>query len=160
MKENPTEDYELLVEGLKSCAEFVSVLQARRSDRISITTKELLEKRSKLNLDPNATRLAWLVISADCRRALQEDLQRCKQKKILEAAEKKSSLKKFRRDLCDYNVPPSALMSEDEIVKTSRHEMELIAETFYTNLFRSTIPVSGPSIPAGEKQLEILPSEV
>ncbi|VDM61761.1 unnamed protein product [Angiostrongylus costaricensis] len=52
IKEDPTEDYEPLVERLKSCAEFASVPQARRSDCISITTKELLEKRRKLKLDP------------------------------------------------------------------------------------------------------------
>ncbi|VDM56731.1 unnamed protein product [Angiostrongylus costaricensis] len=38
--------------------------------------------------------------------------------------------------------------------------MELIAERFYTNLFRSTIPIPGPNIPAGEKPPGILPSEV
>ncbi|VDM63633.1 unnamed protein product [Angiostrongylus costaricensis] len=54
IKGDPTEDYELLVEGLKSCAELASVPHAR-SDRISITTKELLEKRRKLRLDPTAT---------------------------------------------------------------------------------------------------------
>ncbi|VDM53215.1 unnamed protein product [Angiostrongylus costaricensis] len=57
IKEDQTEDYEMLDEGLKSCAEFASVPQARRSDRISITTKELLEKRRKLKLRPTATRL-------------------------------------------------------------------------------------------------------
>ncbi|KAE9414014.1 hypothetical protein Angca_000068, partial [Angiostrongylus cantonensis] len=99
IKEDPTEDYKLLVEGWKSCAVSASVPQARRSDRISTTTKELLENRRKLKLDPTATRLAKLVINASCRRALQEDLQRYKQKKLLEAAEKRNSLKKCRRDL-------------------------------------------------------------
>ncbi|VDM56862.1 unnamed protein product [Angiostrongylus costaricensis] len=55
IKDDLTEDYELLVEGLKGCAEFASVPQARRSDRMSITTKGLLEKRRKLKLDPTAT---------------------------------------------------------------------------------------------------------
>ncbi|VDM64569.1 unnamed protein product [Angiostrongylus costaricensis] len=55
-EEDPTEGYELLVEGLKSCAKFASVPQARRSDRIFIITKELLEKRTKLKLGPTGTR--------------------------------------------------------------------------------------------------------
>ncbi|VDM62528.1 unnamed protein product [Angiostrongylus costaricensis] len=76
IEENPIGDYDLLVEGVKSCAAFASVPQARRSDRISITTRELLEKRRKLKLDPTSKRLTWLVINASCRRALQEDLQR------------------------------------------------------------------------------------
>uniref|UniRef100_A0A0K0CYN8 Cytochrome P450 n=1 Tax=Angiostrongylus cantonensis TaxID=6313 RepID=A0A0K0CYN8_ANGCA len=51
-------------------------------------------------------------------------------------------------------------MNEDGIVKTFRHDMELIAETFYTNLFCSTILRPGPNIPAGKTPLGILPSEV
>uniref|UniRef100_A0A0K0D473 WHIM1 domain-containing protein n=1 Tax=Angiostrongylus cantonensis TaxID=6313 RepID=A0A0K0D473_ANGCA len=116
IKEDPTEDYELLVEGLKNRAEFASDPQARRSDRISITTKELLEKRRKLKLDLTATHLIWLVINASCRRVSQEDLQRYKQKKLLEAAEKRSSLKKCRRNLCDCNIPLSAQMNEGGII--------------------------------------------
>uniref|UniRef100_A0A0K0D548 Zf-Tim10_DDP domain-containing protein n=1 Tax=Angiostrongylus cantonensis TaxID=6313 RepID=A0A0K0D548_ANGCA len=74
-KKDPTEDYELFVEGLKSCAKSASVAQARRSGRISITTKELLENRRKLKLDLTATPLTWLVIIAGCKRALQDGLQ-------------------------------------------------------------------------------------
>ncbi|VDM55425.1 unnamed protein product [Angiostrongylus costaricensis] len=51
IKEDPTDDYELLVEGLKSCAKcakFASVLQARRSDRISITTIARKEKETEV----------------------------------------------------------------------------------------------------------------
>ncbi|VDM53880.1 unnamed protein product [Angiostrongylus costaricensis] len=64
IKEDPTEDYGLLVEELKTCAESASVPQAGRSNRISITTKELLEKRRKLKLDSTVTRLTSLVINA------------------------------------------------------------------------------------------------
>ncbi|VDM54880.1 unnamed protein product [Angiostrongylus costaricensis] len=77
-KEFPTEDYELLVEELKSYAEFVSVPQAERSDHISITTKELFEKRRKPKLDPAPSRLTRVVKNASCKRALQKDLQRYK----------------------------------------------------------------------------------
>ncbi|KAE9412712.1 hypothetical protein Angca_003795, partial [Angiostrongylus cantonensis] len=101
IKEDPTEDYKMLVEGLKSCAESASVPQTRRSGRISTTTKELLENRRKLKLDSTATRLAQLVINVSCRRALPKDLQRYKQNKLLEAAEKGNSLKKCRRNLCN-----------------------------------------------------------
>ncbi|VDM63199.1 unnamed protein product [Angiostrongylus costaricensis] len=50
IEEDSTEDYELLVEGLKTCAEFASVAQARRTNRISITTKGLLENGRKLEI--------------------------------------------------------------------------------------------------------------
>ncbi|KAK6752034.1 hypothetical protein RB195_003450 [Necator americanus] len=38
--------------------------------------------------------------------------------------------------------------------------MEIIAERFYSNLFRSSTPVSSPIIPTGEAPPRILPSEV
>ncbi|KAJ1363002.1 hypothetical protein KIN20_022745 [Parelaphostrongylus tenuis] len=54
----PTEDYELLVEGLRSCADLASLIQHRRPNRSSSMTKEMPKKRRKLKLDPNATHLA------------------------------------------------------------------------------------------------------
>ncbi|KAK6757839.1 hypothetical protein RB195_015577 [Necator americanus] len=38
--------------------------------------------------------------------------------------------------------------------------MEIITESFYSNLFRSSTPVSSPIIPTGEAPPWILPSEV
>ncbi|KAK6742262.1 hypothetical protein RB195_009867 [Necator americanus] len=38
--------------------------------------------------------------------------------------------------------------------------MEIITERFYSNLFRSSTPVSSPIIPTGEAPPRILPSEV
>ena len=88
VKEDPNEDYELHVNGLKSCADLASIPEGRSSDRISITTKELLEKRRKLRLDPNATHLARVIINVNCRKSLKEDIDRYKQKKLLDAAKK------------------------------------------------------------------------
>ncbi|VDM59174.1 unnamed protein product [Angiostrongylus costaricensis] len=50
-KEDPTEYYELIVDKFKNCDDFLSIPQARNSDGISITTKELLENRKELKLD-------------------------------------------------------------------------------------------------------------
>ncbi|KAK6762257.1 hypothetical protein RB195_023101 [Necator americanus] len=83
-----------------------------------------------------------------------------RQKKILEAAQRRTSLKKCRRDLREYNIPLAALLSEDGIRTSSRREMEIITERLYTNLFRSSTPVSSPIIPIGEALPRILPSEV
>ncbi|KAJ1364443.1 hypothetical protein KIN20_024543 [Parelaphostrongylus tenuis] len=88
IEDDPIEDYELLVEGLKSCVDLASVGQPRGADRISSTTKELLVKRRKLELDRNATHLAWLISNNSCKRALREDLHWCRQKKLLDAAKK------------------------------------------------------------------------
>ncbi|KAJ1358589.1 hypothetical protein KIN20_017058 [Parelaphostrongylus tenuis] len=50
VKEDRTEDYELLVKGLISCAKSSSITPARSLDRIFNTTKELHEKRRNLRL--------------------------------------------------------------------------------------------------------------
>ncbi|KAK6763746.1 hypothetical protein RB195_024178 [Necator americanus] len=80
--------------------------------------------------------------------------------KILEAAQARTSLKKCRRDLCEYNTPLVALLREDGTRTSSRREMEIITERFYSNLFRSSTPVSSPTIPTGEAPPRILPSEL
>ncbi|KAK6750494.1 hypothetical protein RB195_002457 [Necator americanus] len=43
---------------------------------------------------------------------------------------------------------------------SSRREMKIITERFYSNLFRSSIPVSSPIIPTDEALPRIFPSEV
>ncbi|KAK6764576.1 hypothetical protein RB195_024775 [Necator americanus] len=73
---------------------------------------------------------------------------------------KKASLKKCRRDLREYNILLAALLSEDGTRTSSHREMEIIAERFCSNLFRSSTPVSSPIIPTGEAPPRILPSEV
>ncbi|KAJ1352749.1 hypothetical protein KIN20_009172 [Parelaphostrongylus tenuis] len=50
-KDDSTEDYEQLVEGLKSCAELTSVTQSVHSHYIFTNIKELLEKRKRLRFD-------------------------------------------------------------------------------------------------------------
>ncbi len=160
IEEDPTKDYELLLKGLEACGYCASTTRARNLDRISNTTKELLERRRSLRLDPNASHLERLVANTSCRTALQEDLRKYRQRRILEAAEQRRSLKKCRRDLCDYHIPLGALLNEDGIPTTSRREMESIAKSFYTNLFRTSTPVPDPVVPTGDVPPRILPAEV
>ncbi|KAK6737622.1 hypothetical protein RB195_019996 [Necator americanus] len=131
----------MLLRGLRACAERASKPRTTNLDRISKTTKELLERRKALRLDPNASHIE-------------------RQEKILEAAQRRTSLKKSRRDLREYNIPLATLLSEDGTRTSSRREMEIITERFYSNLFRSSTPVSSPIIPTGEAPPRILPSEV
>ncbi|KAK6736027.1 hypothetical protein RB195_018981 [Necator americanus] len=158
--EDPNVNYEMLLRGLGACAERASKPRTTNVDRISKTTKELLERRRALRLDPNASHVEWLVANTSCRKALQEDLLKYRQKKILEAAQRRTSLKKCRRDLREYNIPLAALLSEGGTRTSSRRKMEIITERFYSNPFRSSAPVSGPIIPIGEAPPRILPSEV
>ncbi|KAK6766568.1 hypothetical protein RB195_026073 [Necator americanus] len=60
----------------------------------------------------------------------------------------------------EYNIPLPALLSEDETRTSSRREIEIITERFYSNLFRSSTPMSSPIIPTGKSPPRILPSKV
>ncbi|KAK6736953.1 hypothetical protein RB195_019570 [Necator americanus] len=101
----------------------------------------IVRKKKGLRLDPNASHIE-------------------RQKKILEAAQRRTSLKKCRRDLREYNIPLATLLSEDGTRTSSRREMEIITERFYSNLFRLSTPVSSLIIHTGEAPQRILPSEV
>ncbi|KAK6761760.1 hypothetical protein RB195_022731 [Necator americanus] len=139
IKEDPNADYEMLLRGLQTCAERASKPRTTNLDRISKTTKELLE-RSR-TLDPYSSHTE-------------------RQKKILEAAQRRASLNKCRRDLREYNISLEALLSEDGTRTSSRREMEIITKRFYSNLFRSSAPVSIAIVPTGEAAQRILASEV
>ncbi|KAK6725893.1 hypothetical protein RB195_004301 [Necator americanus] len=104
-------DYEMLLRGLRACAERASEPRTTNLDRISKTTKEVLGRRRALRLDPNASHI--------------------------------------ERDLREYNIPLATLLSEDGTRMSSRREMEIITERFYSNPFRSSTPMSSPIIPTG-----------
>ncbi|KAK6760922.1 hypothetical protein RB195_022115 [Necator americanus] len=87
-------NYEMLFRGLRACAERASKPRTTNLHRISKTTKELLERRRALRLDPNASHIERLVANTSPRKALQEGLLKYRQKKILEAAQRRTSLKK------------------------------------------------------------------
>ncbi|KAK6744830.1 hypothetical protein RB195_011506 [Necator americanus] len=95
-------------------------------------TKELLERRNTLRLDTNASHIE-------------------RKRKILEAAQRRTSLQKCHRDLREYNIPLAFFLSEDGTRTSSCHEMEIITVRFYSNLLRSSTPLSSPIILAGRK---------
>ncbi|KAK6763615.1 hypothetical protein RB195_024073 [Necator americanus] len=139
----------MLLRGLRAYAERTLKPRTTNLGRISKITKELLERRT-LRLNPNASHIERLVANTSYRKALQEDLLKYRQKKILEAAQGRTSLNKCRRDLREYNIPLEALLSEGGTRTSFRREMETITKRFYLNLFRSSTPVSSPIIPTGE----------
>ncbi|KAK6762224.1 hypothetical protein RB195_023078 [Necator americanus] len=54
---DPNVGYEMLLRGLRACAERASKLRTTNSDQTSKTTKKLLERRRTLRLDPNASHI-------------------------------------------------------------------------------------------------------
>ncbi|KAK6753501.1 hypothetical protein RB195_012847 [Necator americanus] len=74
IEEDPNVDYEMLLRGLRACAECAWMPRTTNLDRISKSTTELWERRRALTLDPNASHIERLVANISCRKALQEDL--------------------------------------------------------------------------------------
>ncbi|KAK6764516.1 hypothetical protein RB195_024729 [Necator americanus] len=62
IEENANVDYEILLRGLRTCAERASKLRTTNLDRISKTTKELLERRRASRLEPNASHIERTII--------------------------------------------------------------------------------------------------
>ncbi|KAK6762618.1 hypothetical protein RB195_023370 [Necator americanus] len=132
IEEDPNVDYEMLLRGLRACAERALKPRTTNMDRISKTTKELLGRRRTLRLDPNASHIERLLANTSCRKALQGDLLKYRQKKILEAAQRRTSLKKCCRDLREYNIPLATLLSEDGTRSSwdGNHYGEILLEPF------------------------------
>ncbi|KAK6765397.1 hypothetical protein RB195_025355 [Necator americanus] len=86
-------------------------------------------------------------------------ISKYKQKKFLQEAQRRTSLKWCRWDR-NHNILRAGLLSEDGTCISSRREIEVITKRFYSNLFGSSTPVSSPINPTGETPIRILPSEV
>ncbi|WKX99974.1 hypothetical protein Q1695_014669 [Nippostrongylus brasiliensis] len=121
---------------------------------------KLLEQRRAVKLDPNASHLERVTIPKVCRLAVKESIQACRRLKLLEAAQRGSSIKRCKRDLCDQEAVMLALMDKDGVTQTSRRAIESIVQDFYRDLFRSSIPVAKCVMPPAEEAPPILESEV
>ncbi|KAK6737330.1 hypothetical protein RB195_019806 [Necator americanus] len=110
------EDYDPVLIGLRACGKCASKPLTSNLCRIPKTTRELLERRLSLRLNPNPSHIE-------------------QQKKILEAAQRRASVKECRRDLREYNISLASLLSEDWTHTYSRREMEII-----THVTKSIIP--------------------
>lgn len=106
--------------------------------RTAITTDELLEKIN-LMLDLGATPLERLVIIANCRQSLPEDLHRHRQK---QPRSNKKSNQSDAAETCRFTSPSSALMYEDKNIKTSRNHAELFPLKFESRHKISTLRIS------------------
>ncbi|WKY02509.1 hypothetical protein Q1695_016073 [Nippostrongylus brasiliensis] len=79
---------------------------------------ELLEQRRAVKLDPNDSHLERVTISKACRLAVKESIQAYRRLKLLEVAQKGSSIKRCERDLCDQKTVMTALMDKDGVTQT------------------------------------------
>lgn len=141
LHDDPSNDYQQLVEGLTKCAYLSQQEQALSTKRINDTAAALLKLRRNIRLDPNATHLEKVTINKACRIAVRESIQTYRRTKLIETAERRMSIKRCKRDLNDRRAVVSALKDNDGVTRTSRRTMEHIVQNFYTNLFRSSVSV-------------------
>ncbi|VDM84829.1 unnamed protein product, partial [Strongylus vulgaris] len=109
-----------------------------------------------------------MVANTTCGTALQEDLRKYRQSKLL-AAQGRRSLKKYRKDPLFKELPqgPSQLSCSAENITERRRDSHILPikdrndhEEIYTSLFRSSTPLSNAVIPTGDIPIRILPAEV
>ncbi|CAD6195393.1 unnamed protein product [Caenorhabditis auriculariae] len=158
--DDPTADYESLCDGLIRCAEPAARPTSSLPPRLDQRAKDLLRRRGEVKRDPQATHLERLTIDKACRMAVQESLANRRRSALLQTAEKRQSLKKKKFELVDERTVMTALKDENGQLKTSRNEMERLTVDFYTELFRSDVPVPRTPTPPPEDEPPILPEEV
>ncbi|WKY17321.1 hypothetical protein Q1695_001711 [Nippostrongylus brasiliensis] len=119
MSQDPSEDYDFLVSGVLRCASSSCRTTSSLASRLDARAVELLEQRRAVKLDTNASHLKRVTIYKACRLAVKESIQADKRLKLLEAAQKGSSIERRKRDLCDQKAVMTALMDKDGVTQTS-----------------------------------------
>ena len=120
----------------------------------------MLKKRASILQDPHCSLLERATVNKACRIAVSESIRAYRDGKLKEAAEKRASLKKCRRDMNEYRTVTPALKDASGHTHTSRQKIEKIVVDFYSDLYRSTTDVARTPTPTQERAPEILASEV
>ncbi|CAD6191521.1 unnamed protein product [Caenorhabditis auriculariae] len=158
--EDPTEDYKLLCEGLLKCAEPATRPSSTLPPRLDQRAKDLLKKRGEIKRDPSSTHLDQLLIDKACRMAVEESLRNRRKQALLQAAEKRQSIRKKKFELTNLHSVMTGLKDANGQLKTSRRDMENITVDFYTELFKSNTTVARTLSPTPEDEPAILAEEV
>ncbi|CAD6199453.1 unnamed protein product [Caenorhabditis auriculariae] len=158
--EDPTEDYKLLCEGLLKCAEPATRPSSTLPPRLDQRAKDLLKKRGEIKRDPSSTHLDQLLIDKACRMAVEESLRNRRKQALLQAAEKRQSIRKKKFELTNLHSVMTGLKDANGQLKTSRRDMESITVDFYTELFKSNTTVARTPSPTPEDEPAILAEEV
>ncbi|MFH4982363.1 hypothetical protein AB6A40_009072 [Gnathostoma spinigerum] len=107
------------------------------------------------------TNIEYTALSKLIRRKLKEDFQNFKAKRLLEAAEKRKSLKKCRRSLMLYKTSIAGMKNEKGERVTVRKDIEELVKDFYTRLYSSKINITPPLLSNSTTTVpEVLVSEV
>uniref|UniRef100_A0A914D5L4 Uncharacterized protein n=1 Tax=Acrobeloides nanus TaxID=290746 RepID=A0A914D5L4_9BILA len=153
------EQHNLLQEKLRRCVDFAATTRQPKPSRLTDETHQLLLKRSRM--DRAANPMEFIELSKLIRRKLKEDHQAHRMKRLLDAAEKRRSIKKCRRQLQQQTATLTALKDENGERLTTRIGMEKRCLQFYSELFASKryVPLILDDRPS-EEVPPILPSKV
>ncbi|KAH7713983.1 endonuclease-reverse transcriptase [Aphelenchoides avenae] len=127
--------YEALKEQLMECVRAAEVRRKNdREPRISPETRSMLQRLQLLKQagdEPEECRR----LSHECRKKLKADYDNYRNKRLVEAAESRSSLKKCKRRMAQTQHTTGALIDEEGRLQTERPEVEEVCRKFYTDLF-------------------------
>lgn len=155
-----TDQYNTLCTRLQMCMKTASC-KKQKENRLSAETYELIVKRACMDRSNNKNIIEFVELSKLIRKKMREDFDNFKMKKLLEAAEKRKSLKKCRRELQQQTATMSALKDENGERLTKRIDMERRVKEYYSNLFASKKEVTLQEICNDEEDIQkILISEV
>ncbi|MFH4978111.1 hypothetical protein AB6A40_004820 [Gnathostoma spinigerum] len=145
MLEDIDHDYAKLISTLQRCTKAAEVCHSRKESRLSRETKELLEKRRMMRRHPH-NNAEFNILSKLIRRKMREDLENYRNRRLMEAAEKRLSIKKGKRSLLMWRDMITAMKNEDGQRETRREEINEICKRFYSNLFQSCMTISPPNL--------------
>ena len=136
--------YEAIEATIADIQKKASRIRPRHDERrVSEATRQLLQKRSAISLDPSSHG-EMVRLSKLCRQTFEEDLIKYRQERIREAAEARHSIKKVRRQLCRGRDVMAALLDSEGRTVTNRGAIERTAKDFYTRLYRKDLPPVPP----------------
>lgn len=158
---NLTEDYKHLVDGILHCSATSMIAPTRNSTRrLDEKARNLLRERARIHQDPKSSLLDRATINKACRITVRESIRAYKNSRLKEAAEKRASLKRCKRDLAVHRPVTTVMRDSNGQQQTSRQKIEKIVADFYTDLYKSTTHVNRTPTPNQDRAPEILISEV
>uniref|UniRef100_A0A8R1ISW4 Uncharacterized protein n=1 Tax=Caenorhabditis japonica TaxID=281687 RepID=A0A8R1ISW4_CAEJA len=137
LTENPPTCYEELTESIRSAAS-TATHATHQLSRISEATKKMMMSRFQM-IHAGQTKNADLAkINNEVRRSLENDLDKWREVKSLEAAVKGRSLKKTKRALTLKSSPFTNLERPDGSTTYNRPEIRKLVLTHFSNLYAAT----------------------
>ncbi|KAH7693749.1 reverse transcriptase, partial [Aphelenchoides avenae] len=157
------ERYEQLEETLMRCVKTAEVKPRKASEpRIKPETRTLLAELQSLKQSGEGPEKCR-ELSREIRRKLETDYEEHRNKRLVEAAVARQSIKKCKRRLAQSQLVTGALLDENDALQTERPAVEDVCRRFYTSLFDSKVevtriernPEGHPATPAPVSWLEI-----